>query len=173
MKKTLWLLACFGIFYGCSCRKTPVEPAFQNSFSCKINGVDWKPEGGTNATGGIKSLNIDVVKYSFFNKINIDALRNIRDSKTGEDIIFEGMNFGINLELNNTTIINTNAFYKFDKNNEGCSRYYSDSVPTNIVKVTELDEYAKIVKGTFEFEAASLTCKKNVRITEGKFEVKY
>ena len=171
MKKTLWRLALFGIISACSCHKTPVEPTFQNSFSCKINGVDWKPEGGTNATGGIKSLSIDVVKYSFFNAISINAIKNIRDEKTGNSIIFEGINFTLNLELNTKTIIKKSSFYQYANN--GCSDYYSDSIPSNMVKVDALDSIQKIVKGIFEFEAKGPLCGKTLKFTEGKFEVKY
>ena len=56
MKKTFWLLACFGILSACSCHKTPVEPAFQNSFSCKINGQLWEPNGKDGFFGFQKTL---------------------------------------------------------------------------------------------------------------------
>ncbi len=172
MKKTFWLLACFGILSACSCKKKQVEPTFQNSFSCKINGVDWKPEGGTNATGGIKSPRIDVFKY-VFNAISIDALKNIRDEKTGKSIIFEGIKFAVNLELDSKTIINRSSFYQYGENNNGCSDYYSDSILTNIAKVIALDTSQRMIKGVFEFEARSPSCGKTVIITEGKFELKY
>jgi hypothetical protein len=171
MKKTLWLLACFGIFYACSCHKTPVEPAFQNSFSCKINGVDWKPEGGTNATGGIKSLSIDVGKYLDFEQVGINTLKQIKDEKTGNDLIFEGFNLTVFLELNvNKVIKKGNFIYNF-KN--GCNYYTPDSTNNDRITVTNLDIDRKIVKGIFQFNATSSTCKETLNITEGKFEVKY
>ena len=172
MTKTLWLLACFGIFYACSCHKTPVEPAFQNSFSCRINGVDWKPEGGTNATGGIKNPTIIVGKF-YFDAIDIDALKNIRDSKTGDDIVFEGIKFIVFLDTNKPQILKGSTFYKYGPTNNGCSRFYSDSISTNMVKVLTLDTSKRIVKGIFEFEATSPTCNQTVKITNGNFEVKY
>ncbi len=172
MKKTFWLLACFGIISACYYQRKLVEPVFQNSFSCKINGVDWKPEGGSNATGGIKSLNIDVGKY-YYNAISIDALKQIRDSKTGDDLIFEGIAFRVFLELNRNQILNGKTFYQYGKNNNGCSSYYSDSIASNFIKVLALDTLQQIVKGQFEFETVSSTCGKNLKITEGKFEVRY
>ena len=172
MKKTLWLLACLGIISACYYQRKLVEPVFQNSFSCKINGVDWKPEGGTNAAGGIKIPTIDVGKY-VFNAISIDALKNIRDEKTGKSIIFEGINFTVNLELDTKTIINRSSFYQYGENNNGCSDYYSDSIATNIAKVIALDTSQKMVRGIFEFEARSPSCGKTVKVTEGKFELKY
>ena len=171
MKKTFWLLACFGCLSVCSCHKEPLE--FQNSFSCKVNGVDWKPEGGTNATGGIKSLSIDVGKFPFFNAINIDALKNVRDSKTGDDIVYQGMGFIAFFDINKSQILKGNTFYRYGPTNEGCSNYYSDSIPSNNLKVIALDTLKKIIKGVFEFEATSPSCKQTVKITEGKFEVKY
>ena len=172
MKKTFWLLAFFGILSACYYQKKLIEPVFQNSFSCKINGVDWKPEGGSNATGGIKSLSIDVGKYPYFNAISIDALKQIRDSRTGDNLTFEGFNFAVSLLPPNSThlIYGNNFFYNF-KN--GCSSYYPDSLPSNRVTILALDTLSKIVKGTFEFEAKSPTCKQTVVITDGKFEVKY
>ena len=170
MKKTFWLLACFGCLSACSCHKTPVE--FQNSFSCKVNGVDWKPEGGTNATGGIKSLSLDVGKF-YFDAINNDALKNIRDSKTGDDIVYQGIRFIVFFDINKSQILKGNTFYRYGPTNEGCSNYYSDSIPSNNLKVTALDTLKKIVKGVFEFEATSPSCRQIVKVTNGNFEVKY
>ena len=121
MKKTLWLLACFGILSACSCHKTPVEPAFQNSFSCKINGVDWKPEGGTNAAGGIKSLNIDVGRFFASDAININTLKQVRDSKTGDDLVFEGINVVLYLRPNEDKILSKNTGDFFYNYKNGCT----------------------------------------------------
>ena len=98
MKKTFWLLACFGIIYVCSCKKEPLP--FQNSFSCKIDGVDWKPEGGTNATGGINSQDIIVYRSYYGDAITVNTLKNVRESKSGNSIVFEGFQLGIDLQLN-------------------------------------------------------------------------
>ncbi len=171
MTKTLCLLACFGIFTLASCKKKQVEPAFQNSFSCKVNGVDWKPEGGTNAVGGINSKTIDVGKY-YYNAISIDALKNVRDAKTGNSIIFEGVRLRVFLEVDKYQSIIGNAFYQYGDNSNGCSNYYADSTSTNIVKVTSIDSINRRVKGIFEFEAKSRLCG-TVKATNGIFEVKY
>ena len=171
MKKTFWLLTFFGCLFACSCHKTPVD--FQNSFSCKVNGVDWKPEGGSNATGGIKSLNIDVGKYPYFNAISIDVLKQIRDSKTGDDLIFEGFKLAVDLELGKVKILGKSAgdyIYNF-KN--GCSYYYPDSSISNKMIVLDLDTLQRRIKGNFEFSATSPTCRQTLKVTEGQFEVKY
>ncbi len=171
MTKTLCLLACFGFFTLASCKKKQVEPAFQNSFSCKVNGVDWKPEGGTNATGGINSKTIDVYRLSFSNLISIDALKNVRDSKTGNSIIFEGVILRVFLEVDKIQPVIRTTFYQY--HDGGCNNYSSDSIPSNMVKVISLDSIQKIVKGIFEFEAKGPLCGKTLKFTEGKFEVKY
>ena len=172
MKKTLWLLACFGILSACSCKKKQVEPAFQNSFSCKINGVDWKPEGGTNATGGINTQEISIGKFFGNKRIFIDALKRIIDEKTGNRVVFEGVRLTIDLEIKER-ILNgdgSNLFYNF--NNE-CNYYYSDSIPTNRLAVTEIDTTNNIIKGNFNFEVKSPRCIEILKITDGNFRLKY
>ena len=171
MKKTFLLLACFGILSACSCHKTPVE--FQNSFSCKVNGVDWKPEGGSNATGGIKSLSIDVYKAYMAEAITINTLKNIRDSKTGNSIVFEGFNLHCNLAKNDKYILSRNGRDGFYNYKNGCSDYHPDSTSNDFILIKDLDTIQAIVKGTFQFIAISPTCGEKIVVTDGIFEVKY
>lgn len=173
MKKTLWLLACFGILSAGSCHKKTVEPAFQNSFSCKVNGVDWKPEGGTNAPGGIKSLNIDVGRFFASDAININTLKQVRDSKTGDDLVFEGINVVLYLRPNEDKILSKNTGDFFYNYKNGCTRYYPDSTINDKITIVNLDTVKNIVKGTFRFEAKSPTCGEKLLVTDGKFVIKY
>lgn len=173
MKKTFWLLACFGIISACYDQRKLVEPTFQNSFSCKIDGIDWKPEGGTNASGGIKSLSIDVYQDFFGKAITINTLKNVRDSKTGNSLIFEGFNLHANLAKNDKYILSRMGSDFFYNYGNGCTRYYPDSTSNDFILITDLDTIKKVVIGVFQFNAKSPTCGEKLIITEGKFEVKY
>ncbi len=173
MKKTICLLACFSILCALSCRKTADDPAvFRNSFSCKINGVDWKPEGGSNATGGANMPDIIVTKFSFKNAVSIDALKQVRDpNNLNVNLKFEVFAFEFALEVREQ-IFNDRKNYFYDSANK-CSNYYPDTTATSRVIVTELDTVNKIVSGRFSFDLKSENCKPKLSVTEGDFKLKY
>ncbi len=169
MKKTLWLLACFGIFYTYGCRKPADDPAvFRNSFSCKINGVDWKPEGGSNATGGANMPNIEVGQFPWSNWISVSTLKEVRDSKNmNETLVFEGINLTIELEKSKIQKLSQSKGDYFYNYKIKCDNYYyPDSTINDRLSVIELDTIKRIVKGVFEFEATSFGCKEKLKITE-------
>jgi hypothetical protein len=55
---------------------------------------------------------------------------------------------------------------------EGCSYETSDEVQGTLT-ITSFDPSHLILSGTFEFEAYSTNCDKIVRVTEGRFDLKY
>ena len=175
MKKTIWLLACFGILLAFSCGKKIVEPTFQNSFSCKINGVYWEPAGGINATGAINTPDISVGRFVDDTMgINIYTLKQIIDEKTSERLVYEGINLIARLDLNKNRILYKGSYFYNYKNKICNSEYNPDSLVSNYVKIIVLDTIQKRAKGIFEFEAKNKSCANDIlKITEGKFEIKY
>ena len=146
---------------------------FQNSFSCKVNGVDWKPEGGTNATGGIKSLNIDVGRFPLSDAFSIDALKDVRDNSPSNSIVFEGVHIETYLRINDKKILSGLGGDYFYNYKNGCSDYHPDSTSNDFILIKDLDTIQAIVKGTFQFIAISPTCGEKIVVTDGIFEVKY
>lgn len=53
------------------------------------------------------------------------------------------------------------------------SRYYTDALNTGTVTFTRLDTVARIAGGTFEYTVREQTSGQTVRITNGKFDVKF
>ena len=160
MKKTFWLLACFGILSACSCHKKTVEPAFQNSFSCKINGQLWEPNGPDGFFGFQKTL-------SFYFAPNETGLgiqaKNKKDNQTLTISAYCKAEVGI---------------YKmrdedFTDFNSGCT-YLPDTLRTHIMTFTKIDTVLRQITGTFEFTAFNNgKCRDTLKFTEGKFELKY
>ena len=161
MKKTFWLLACFGIISVCSCHKKAVEPVFQNSFSCKINGQLWEPVGPDGFFGFQKTLNF------FFSPkevgLGVQATNRIKN---------QTMNIACFCEETTGTYImrHTNPFDDFSRK---CS-YALDTVKLRKVVFTEVNNVKKILKGTFEFTAYNNgSCNDTLKFTDGKFELNY
>ena len=161
MKKTFWLLACFGILSACSCHKTPVEPAFQNSFSCKINGQLWEPNGKDGFFGFQKTL-------SFYFAPNETGL-GIQASNRKDNQAITVACFCKN-EVGSYKMKSVTPYDDFTKK---CS-YVTDSVKTRTIILSSIDADKRIIKGTFEFTAFnSGSCNDTLKFTEGKFELKY
>ncbi len=173
MKKTMWLLACFGLFYTYGCRKPADDPAvFRNSFSCKINGVDWKPEGGSNATGGANLPNITVTKFAFMNSISIGVLKQVRDpNNMSIDLKYESFRLRFDLEVKEQ-VLHPEINYFYDHLG-GCTRSYPDSTAVNKIVVTELDTINKTIGGRFFFVLKDELCNKKLSVTDGNFKLKY
>ena len=148
-----------------SCRKTPTE--FQESFSCKVNGQLWTPAGDVNPLGGLPL--IWVTNNYYLDSIQINVKREIQD-KNYNTLSYEVINlYPVGLKVNSFTVIKDDGNYRKD----GCGYYITDSTKSNFIKTTSLDTVNRIVKGVFQLECNGSYCHDNVKITEGRFEVKY
>ena len=160
MKKTLWRLALFGIISACSCHKTAVEPPFQNSFSCKINGQLWEPNGPDGFFGFQKTLS-----YYFApgeTGLGIQA-RNKVNNQTLTISCFCKEDIGIYK-------IRNEDFTDFNKK---CG-YLSDTLRKGTITFINVDKVKRILKGTFEFIATnSGNCNDTLKFTNGMFELNY
>ena len=160
MKKTFWLLACFGIISACSCKKTSVEPAFQNSFSCKINGQLWEPNGKDGFFGFQKTL-------SFFFAPGETGLGVQADNKAKNQ--FLTIHSLCKAEKGSYPLRNF-SFRDFSKN---CSYQRYDTL-TSMLSITSIDSIKRIITGTFNCTAYnSGFCNDTLIFSDGKFELNY
>ena len=165
MTKTLWLLACFGIVSASSCDKKTVEPVFQNSFSCKINGQLWEPNGPDGFFGFQKTLSFYFAPGETGLGIQAD---NKKDDQTITISCFCDAKIGI-YKMKHLT-----PFLDF-KNS--CS-YVIDTVKLRTITITSIDTTERMLTGIFEFTVFTTTkdCKQTVRdtlkFTDGKFSLK-
>ncbi len=159
MKKTFWLLACFGIFYACACKEKPVEPVFQNTVSCKVNGVDWAPNGPDGFLGFDKTL-------SYF----------FAPGETGLGI--QALNREANQVLTFACYCKAEVgdypMRNFSFRNDKTRCTYAKYTSFGRVSITNIDTVKRILSGTFDTKnPVKGDCNDSLMITDGKFELKY
>ena len=171
MKKLFFFLLLMTVLSN-SCKKDepPYVPAFTNTISAKIDGVDWKNigcfsciAGGSGIDKGFTNniLSISGQQGQIFVEFRIGKI-------TGPGTYAfksNGTNSG------NGDFINTDV-----KGPNGESPYYYDTNDTlqGSVTITNYDPSNKIIEGTFQFDAANRYYPTLIKhITEGKFSVKY
>jgi hypothetical protein len=161
-KKTLWLLACFGILTASSCKKKQVEPIFQNTFSCKINGQLWEPNGENGFLGFQKTL-------SFYFAPGETGLGIQADNKKAKQFI----NISCLCENKVNTYRMRNASFLFFEQIPACS-FVLDTLKSHTISITKIDDDLKIITGTFEYTVYKTggNCEDTIRITDEKFNLK-
>jgi hypothetical protein len=166
MKKILLLLLTFSLFFACNKDDEPTPENWtedDNIFRCKVNGVDWEPEGdGVSFSGG--NLDIYYEKY-ILNAIQVSA------SKDNNDVNeFMTMFIGTKPNLIGEHLIGTTTIYT----NNSCGNYFRDTLADNIVNILEVDSVNFIMEGKFKFTGINSSCLTNkVVITDGYFKAKY
>ena len=160
MKKTFWLLACFGILSACSCHKTPVEPAFQNSFSCKINGQLWEPNGPDGFFGVDKTLSF------FFSPgetgLGIQA-KNRKDDQT----------LTISCLCKAEIGVYQMRYPSFNDYKKGCDYQRFDTL-NSVMSLTNIDTVKRVLTGTFYCKTSNTgNCHDTLKFTDGKFQLAY
>ena len=158
--------------------KTQVEllpPATQEgkrTFGCLIDGKAWTPKAG------FVPPPISVSYDEITGALIISARRNI-----GIDGLSQSVNFfstarstgAFVLPIAKSSIIDTSSF---------CTAQpfgYINGIGLNVFEnysegglfITKLDLATGIISGTFEYDAYSPECNDTVRITEGRFDVRY
>ncbi|WP_157585022.1 DUF6252 family protein [Runella zeae] len=173
MKNFLPLLffLTFGLFTLNSCQ--PKEDALPaptteglNTFGCKINGKVWIANGIRNDQGtAAKAIEVEFKQLSattFYLFIHTNASTKDRVQLTlpkgvvGTNLLEDTYDkpFGIYYD-NNFKIFNTKS-----------------SNPGQVV-ISRLDTVSRIVSGRFAFDAEYIVTKETVKVTEGRFDVKY
>ncbi len=136
-----------------------------NTFGCLVNGEVWRPY--------IENGNFwDSPIYAKHDRgwVGCDQLfvSGTRDLSTNE-IIFQSMSVNVWCpKLGDNEISFSKGRFR---DQEGCGRYYLDTLSPHTLIVTKLDIVNNIASGTFEFTAINDGCQDTLRITEGRFDV--
>ncbi len=157
MTKTLFLLACFGFFTLASCKKKQVEPAFQNSFSCKVNGQLWEPNGPDGFFGFQKML-------SFFFSPGETGLQIQANSKKDDQYL--------TISCLCKAEIGENQM-RYPRFTSTCDYQKFDTLNSKIL-ITKIDTVKRILNGTFHCVLYNYErCNDTLKFTDGKFQLKY
>lgn len=172
------LLACVLVIALTSCKKEIKElpPATQtgaNTFGLKINGEMWVPQG----FAGIPAN--DLLKARKLGNMLIITAQNFASSPTETE--FEMKLFSITGE--GTYLLNTNTSYPNGPTNYGyhvkrkltpLDEWITSAAQTGSVTISKLDTVARIVSGTFQFNAENdMDASRRIAVTEGRFDIKY
>lgn len=172
------LLACVSVIALASCKKEIKElpPATQtgaNTFGLKINGEMWVPQG----FAGISAD--DLLKARKLGNILIITAQNFASSPTETE--FEMKLYGITGA--GTYLLNTNTNYPNGPTNYGyhvkrkltpLDEWITSAAQNGSVTISKLDTVARIVSGTFQFNAENdMDASRTIAVTEGRFDIKY
>lgn len=171
MKSKKWILILFTAYttsMSVYCKKDKLTAATQigaNTFSCKIDGVVFKPSGSAGLFG---SPPITVYNYP-------DNGFTILGKYYGNSSDPISRNVILNLEyLKSTGTYNLNSnrrgIYQIDFS--GGPVYQTDATHLGTVIITRCDLINKIYSGTFSFNAIEKSTGKEVQVTDGRFDVK-
>jgi len=179
MKKLLLvIISCSIVYILYSCKKVELPCSLalpsettsgKNTFGCYINDELWVAyidETGA-FIGGEKKIEADFDENT--NAANINANKEIQLSNC--DTISQSFSllvFDV-IQGDTTRIISTSRYNDFIK---GCT-YQINNEATNKVIITKVDTEENFISGIFNFEMTSLDCLDTLRITDGRFDIKY
>ncbi|MBN8682016.1 MAG: hypothetical protein J0L99_05170 [Chitinophagales bacterium] len=176
MKNTLLfilLLAALS-FSACEKEKTPPTeleklPAAtqegKNTFGCLVDGKAWTPKWG-----GLLKPELTPMYNEIIGQFALTAYQYQNDSR--ESISLGTKPQGV---FAPGEVITRDSNFVYVSKKDPCSSssqsfYWSKS---GTIQITRLDVSTGIISGTFEFDAVSETCQDTVRITDGRFDIKY
>lgn len=151
----------------------PPTETGSNSFGAKINGTNWGPM----KFGIAQTAPILEARFADNNSIYINA-RNFSSSPTETEMEIYLKNI---LKPGTVTLNQNTSIYP---NESGSYAYYvkrkitpidewlTNEQFTGTVTVTKIDREARIISGSFEFQAASLRGGNPINVTEGRFDVR-
>jgi hypothetical protein len=166
-EKILLLLLTLSLFFACNKDDEPSPENWtedDNIFRCKVNGVDWEPEGDNL---GFSGGDLDIYYESFFN--NAIQFRATKDNDNTSQFI----SISIFVEqgvIGTYEILNNNVFIDFI-----CGgNYFRDTTAENRIMITEIDSVYNIIEGEFKFTGNTTDCTvTKIDVTNGYFKAKY
>lgn len=156
-KYTLLLLLAAGLFLQLKCRKNTEPQGYY--FQCKLDGKLYIPDGFCGNCKVATILNDTVLLLSGKRNIEIVAI-GITDK------------LGVNQKtyfLSN--ILGTGATYKNSTTTD--DRFDTDFTRTGQLVIKRLDKAAQEIEGTFYFDAYNPIQNRIIKVTEGKFKLRY
>ena len=179
MKTTLTAIAIISIFCFAKCKKEKPDanglPAAtqegKNTLGFLLNGQPWKPQGFS----GTGNLSIDYDQGINNGTLGIIAYRTV----SSNDRTQFGLGIIDSLNFKNapfTLLVNKKSAANFlysDRNY--CDIVHSDSTiyERGSVTITKLDRMSRIISGSFEGILYNKLCGDTVKITLGRFDMKF
>ncbi|MDQ6482152.1 DUF6252 family protein [Dyadobacter sp. LHD-138] len=162
------------IFWACDKgpELTPITQEGKNTFSCKVNGKVWIPDGRGSIFVIIKAINGGFLRNSLTDSVNVSIITYM---STGEeiDIYLRSFEVGVH-QLNKSTKKRGEAFnpqsygwyHSADNKN-----YMTSKASTGQIVLVKADTISGIIAGTFAFTATAPTGEV-IKVTEGRFDIK-
>lgn len=166
--KNKTLIISFTLVTLFSCSKDRLTKETQkgaNTFSCKIDGIVFKPSEEGTSWSGANSL---TVSNSQFNGFTLNA----RKFSTSTSL---PVNVLIRLPYLNSTgpySLTINGYGEYEVDYSMAPVYRTNNIHTGSVNITRCDTINQIYSGTFYFKAIDDNTGKIVNITDGRFDVK-
>jgi hypothetical protein len=167
-------LAILMLFWGCDKghELTPVTQEGKNTFSCKVNGKVWIPDGRGDIFVTIKPI----YGVYYYNSLIDTIYAHITTySSSGEELhlFLRTFDVGIHMLDNDTQVAGASFYpknygYFFSKN----KAYVTSKEHTGFIEISKSNVSSGIISGTFEFIATTETCE-SVHITEGRFDLNH
>ena len=167
MKLCVQFLATL-LILGIACKKEKLTKATQtgaNTFSCKVDGIVFKPSEKGGLFGG-EPLFVSNYPLDGF---TLSARKFGRGSTPHTDVLMKLP------YLKSIGIYPLNVFPgygQFQKDFAGGTLYQTNLTHTGSANITRCDTINKIFSGTFSFTAIDANTGKTVNITDGRFDVK-
>jgi hypothetical protein len=179
MKKTLYAFLILFAFCFAKCEKDKIDsnglpPATQegkNTLGFMLNGQPWTPQGFS----GTGNLSVDYDEGINNGILGIVAYRTISSSDKTQFILgiidslnFKTAPFTLLIKKKSIGALSYSTKYYCDINHYDTSIY-----ETGRITITKLDKVDRIIAGTFEGVLYKQTCGDTIRITQGRFDMKY
>ena len=148
----------------------PATQEGKNTLGFLLNGEVWKPQGNN----GTANLSVDV-DFGFKNGIfDIAAYRRLT-SNSRDQITFgipDSLNF---FQIPKTMVLGPNTLAGLSFTNEICDYFSRDLITFSSGRMTisKLDKVNRIFAGTFDAILYKINCGDTIKITEGRFDMKY
>jgi hypothetical protein len=179
LKLPLGITLIYCLFCFAQCRKTPVDnnslPAAtqdgKNTFGFLLNGQPWTPQGNS----GTGNLSIDFDQGFNNGILGIVAYRTISASDKTQFIL--GVADSLNFKIAPFTLLikkKSIGGLSFSTKNY-CDILHADTTiyESGKINITKLDRTSRIVSGTFEGILYKQICGDTIKITDGRFDMKF
>lgn len=174
MKNCLPFLLVLFLFTACKKEITELPPATQtgaNTFGAKVNGEFWIPQG----FGPLPANDILEARMAGPD-LTINA-RNFSSSPTETEFLLQVKNInGTGTYLLNTSVGHPSSgssyAYYVKRRLTPQNEWITSATHTGAVTITRIDTVARIVSGTFQFNALNMfNAPEPITVTEGRFDL--